>query len=207
MQITPPDSALDHRPHLPSIRARYHHRCLLFRPAPNHAPRGNTYTLLFNDRFIRLADIYSALSAEYRRTVPPTWWSTRTSVRRAVWSASPPTTTCDSARRFFCLHTSHTLDAQTRLKSAYHPNGNNGVECVNHILPPMLAMVVNERQDGWDAHLRHTESAYNSTVSTATCSAPIEVYINRLLRLPPSGCFRAPTRSSSPEPRLDRNKL
>ena len=39
------------------------------------------------------------------------------------------------------------LDMRKIATSAYHPNGNGGVERVNHTMAQMLAMVVNERQD------------------------------------------------------------
>ena len=38
--------------------------------------------------------------------------------------------------------------------SAYHPNGNGGVERVNHTMTKMLAKVVDQRQDDWDVHCR-----------------------------------------------------
>ena len=37
--------------------------------------------------------------------------------------------------------------------SSYHPNGNGGVERVNHTMAQMLAMVVNEQQNNWDVRL------------------------------------------------------
>ena len=46
--------------------------------------------------------------------------------------------------------------------SSYHPNGNDGVERVNHTMAQMLGMVVNERQDDWDLQLLHVEFAYNN---------------------------------------------
>ena len=55
---------------------------------------------------------------------------------------------------------------------------------MNHTMAQMLAMVVNERQDDWDAHWPHVEFAYNNSVSTATGLAPNEVHMNRLNRLP-----------------------
>ena len=48
----------------------------------------------------------------------------------------------------------------------------------------MLAMVVNERRDDWDAHLPHVEFSYNNSVRAATGLAPNEVYMNRGPRLP-----------------------
>ena len=68
--------------------------------------------------------------------------------------------------------------------SAYHPNGNGGIERVNHTMAQMLAMVVNERQDDWDVHLPHVKFAYNNSVGAATGLAPYEVHMNRLPRLP-----------------------
>ena len=34
--------------------------------------------------------------------------------------------------------------------SFYHPNGNGGVERVNHTMAQMLAMVINELLNNWD---------------------------------------------------------
>ena len=65
--------------------------------------------------------------------------------------------------------------------SSYHSNDNGGVERVNHAMAQMLAMVVNERQDDWDAHLPHVEFAYNNTVSAATGLAPKGVHMNGCL--------------------------
>ena len=42
----------------------------------------------------------------------------------------------------------------------------------------MLAMVRNDRHDGWDVHLQHVELAYNNFVSAATRLAPNEVHMN-----------------------------
>ena len=48
----------------------------------------------------------------------------------------------------------------------------------------MLTVVVNERQDDWDALLPHVKFAYNISVSAATGLAPNEAHMNRLPRLP-----------------------
>ena len=68
--------------------------------------------------------------------------------------------------------------------SAYHPSGNCGVERVNHTMAQMLAMVCNEHQNDWDAHLPHVEYTYNNSVRVATGRAPNEVHIRRLPRIP-----------------------
>ena len=52
----------------------------------------------------------------------------------------------------------------------------------------MLAMVCNEHQNDWDAHLPHVEYAYNNSVNAATGLAPNEVHIRRLPR-PPLAVF------------------
>ena len=61
---------------------------------------------------------------------------------------------------------------------SYHPNGNGGVERVNHTMPQMLAMVVNELQNNWDVQPPHVEFTYNNSVSAATGLAPDEVQRN-----------------------------
>ena len=68
--------------------------------------------------------------------------------------------------------------------SAYRPNGNGGVERVNHTMAQMLDMVCNEHQNDWDVHLPHVEYAYNNSVSAATGIAPNEVHVGRLTRFP-----------------------
>ena len=55
--------------------------------------------------------------------------------------------------------------------SAYYPNGNGGVERVNHTMAMMISMVVNERQDDWDLHTCHTSSSRR----TIMLSAPPQV--------------------------------
>ena len=52
--------------------------------------------------------------------------------------------------------------------SSYHPDGNGGVERINHTMSQMLAMLVNERQGDWDALLPHMEFAHNNSVIAVT---------------------------------------
>ena len=42
------------------------------------------------------------------------------------------------------------LGVRKMATSSYNPNGNCGVERVNHTMAQMLAMVVNELQSNWD---------------------------------------------------------
>ena len=84
----------------------------------------------------------------------------------------------------FCSKLSHAiykLHGVRKITSFYHRNGNGGVERVNHTMAQML---VNERQDNWDAHLPHVEFAYNNSVSAATRLAHNEMHMNHLSRLP-----------------------
>ena len=68
--------------------------------------------------------------------------------------------------------------------SSYHPNGNGGVERINHTMVPKLAMLVNELENNWDEQLPHVKLGYNKSVSAATGLAPNEVHMGRLPRLP-----------------------
>ena len=64
------------------------------------------------------------------------------------------------------------------------PNGDGGVERVNHTRAQMLATVVIELQNNWDEQLPHVELAYYNSVSAAAGLAPNEVHMGRLPRLP-----------------------
>ena len=90
--------------------------------------------------------------------------------------------------------------------SAYHPSRNDGVERVNHTMAQMLAMVCNEHQNNWDAHLPYVEYAYNNSVSAATGLAPNEGHIGRLSRPPPHR-LRPLLRRRPPEPRPRPSRL
>ena len=88
----------------------------------------------------------------------------------------------------FCSKLSHAvyklLGTRKIATSSYQPNGNGGVERVNHTMAQMLAIVVNSRRDDWDAHLPHEEFAYNNSASAITGLAPNVVQMNRLPRSP-----------------------
>ena len=67
--------------------------------------------------------------------------------------------------------------------SFYHPNGNGGVDRVNHAIAEKLAMVVNEVQNNRDVQLPYVEFAYNSLVSAVISLAPNDVHMGRPPRL------------------------
>ena len=76
------------------------------------------------------------------------------------------------------------LGVHKLMTSVSFSSGNGGVERVYHTMAKVLAMVCNEHQNDWDAHLSHVEYAYNNSASAATGLASNEVYIGRLSRLP-----------------------
>ncbi len=153
-----------------------------FGPLPT-TPRGKAYILLFTDRFSRRADMYSVTATEFTAEGTADIFVNR---YIPLWGC-PVSLLSDNGTQF-CSKLSQAvyklLGVRKVATSSYHPNGNGGVERVNHTMAQMLAMVVNERQDDWDIHLPHVESAYNNSTSEATGLAPNEVHMNRLPRLP-----------------------
>ena len=106
--------------------------------------RGNSYVLLFTDRFSRRADIHAASVAEFMAE-----GTADILVNKYIPSLGCPTSLLSNNRLQFCSKLSlavyKLLSMRKIAKSAYHPNGNGGVERVNHTMAQMLAMVVNER--------------------------------------------------------------
>ena len=103
-----------------------------------------------------------------------------------LWGC-PSTLLSDNGLQFCAQHATAVyklMGIHKLTTSAYHPSGNGGVERVNHTMAQMLAMVCNEHQNDWDAHLPHVEYAYNNSVSAAIGFAPSEEHIGRLPRLP-----------------------
>ena len=153
-----------------------------FGPLPITA-RGNSYILLFTDRFSRRADMFAVTTADFTAE-----GTANIVVNRFIplWGC-PFTLLSDNGPQFCARLTTAVyklLGIHKLSTSAYHPSGNGGVERVNHTMAQMLAMVCNEHQNDWDVHLPHVEYAYNNYVSAAPGLAPIEVHIRRLPRLP-----------------------
>ena len=152
-----------------------------FSPLPV-TPRGNTYILLFTDRFSRRGDTFLVTAAEF--TVEG---AAKILVNQYIplWGC-PRTILSDNGLQFCSklLQAVYQLLGVHKLAtSSYHPNCNGGIERVNHTMAQMLAMVVDGRRD-WDLHLLHVEFAYNNSVSAATGLAPNEVHMGRIPRLP-----------------------
>ena len=122
-----------------------------FGPLPV-TPRGNTYILLFTDRFSRLADMFPVTAAEFTAE-----GTANILVNQYIPLWGCPRTILSDNGLQFCSKLSQAvyqlLGVHKRATSSYHLNCNGGVERVNHTMAQMLAMVVNERQDDWDLHL------------------------------------------------------
>ena len=139
--------------------------------------------MLITDRFSRRADIFPATATEF--TAEDT---ANILVNKYIplWGC-PRTILSDNGLQVFSKLSQavyQLLGVRNLATSSYNPNGNGGVEWVNCTMAQMLAMVINERQDGWDLQLPHVEFAYNNSVSAATGLAPNEVHKGRLPHLP-----------------------
>ena len=175
-----------------------------FGPLPTTA-RGNSYILLFTDRFSRRADMFAVTTAEFTAE-----GTANILVNRYLPLWGCPSTRLSDSGLQFCARLATAvyklLGIHKLTTSAYHPSGNGGVERVNHTMAQMLAMICNEHQNDWDVHLPHVEYAYNNSVSAATGLAPNEVHMERLPRasLSPSStdrmavCTRTLTATNSP---------
>ena len=135
-----------------------------FGPLPITA-RGNSYILLFTDRFRRRADMFAVTTAEFTAE-----GTANILVNRFIPLWGCPSTLLSDNGPQFCARLATAvyklLGIHKLTTSAYHSSGNGGVERVNHTMAQMLAMVC------------------NNSVSAATGLAPNEVHIGRLPRLP-----------------------
>ena len=118
--------------------------------------RGKSYILLFTDPFSRRADMFTVTAAEFTAE-----GTANILVNRFIplWGC-PSTLLSDNGLQFCAQLTTavYKLMGMHKLTtSAYHPSGNGGVERVNPTMAQMLAMVCNEHQNDWDAHLPHVE--------------------------------------------------
>ena len=165
--------------------------------------RGNSYILLFADRYSRRADMFAVTTAEITAE-----GTANILVNRFILLWGCPSTLLSDNGPQFCARLATTvyklLGIHKLTTSAYHPSGNGGVERVNHITAQMLAMLCNEHQNDWDVHLPHVEYAYNNSVSAATGLAPNKVHIGRLLHLPLAAFDRT---YGSARQSLDRDQL
>ena len=105
-----------------------------FGPLPITA-RGNSYILLFKDRFSRRADMFAVTTAEF--TVEGTA-NILVSRFNRLWGC-PSTLLSDNGPQFcarLATATYKLLGIHKLTTSAYHPSGNGGVERVSHTLWP-----------------------------------------------------------------------
>ena len=108
-------------------------------------PRGNTYILLFADGFSRRADMVvvtaDTFTAEGTANIPinryiPLWRCSRSTLSDH-----------DLQFRSKLSHAVYKLLGVRKISTrSYHPNGNGGMDRVNHTMAQMLTVVVNELQ-------------------------------------------------------------
>ncbi|CAB1106230.1 unnamed protein product [Ectocarpus sp. CCAP 1310/34] len=161
-----------------------------FGPLPVTA-KGNSYILLFTDRFSRRADMFAVTAAEFTAR-----GTAHIFVNQYMTKWGCPTTLLSDNGLHFCSKLSMAIYEVMKIKkvttSSYHPQTNGGTERVNHTMAQMLAVVVNEQKTDWDIHLPHVEFAYNNSVNQSTGLVPNEIHIGRIPRLPLS-VFDRPT--------------
>ena len=96
-------------------------------------PRGNTYILLITDRFSRRADKFTVTAAEF-----PAEGTANILVKQYIPLWGCPHTTLSHNGLQFCSKLSKAvyqlLGVRKLAASSYHPNGNGGVELVNHTM-------------------------------------------------------------------------
>ena len=153
-----------------------------FGPLPITA-RGNSYILLFTDRFSRRADMFAAIAAEFTAE-----GTANILVNRFIPLWGCPSTLLSDNGLQVCAQLATAvyklLGIHKLTTSAYYPSGNGGVERVNHTIGTNSNHGLQRTQSDWDTHLPHVEHAYNNSNSAATGLAPNEVHIGRLPRLP-----------------------
>ena len=115
-----------------------------FSPIPVTSP-GNTYILFFTDRFSRRADMYAVTATEFTAE-----GTTNILINRYIpfWGC-PRSILSDNGLQFRSKlsHAVYKLLGVRKISTrSYHPNGNGGMDRVNHTMAQMLTVVVNELQ-------------------------------------------------------------
>ena len=127
-----------------------------FGPLPV-TPKENSYILLFTDpRRIPTFSFSPTVSAGAQTCTPSLQpihgrGHRRHSIQQVHPTLGMPRSLLSDNGLQFCSKLSHAvsklLGTRKIATSSYHPNGNGGIERVNHTMAQMLAKVVNERQD------------------------------------------------------------
>ena len=137
-----------------------------FGPLPV-TPRGNTYILLFIDRFSRRADMYAVTAAQFTAEGTANILINRYT---PLWRWQCSTLSANGLQ--VCTRLSQAtytlLGVRKVATSFYHVVDNGRVERVNYTMARNLAMVVNGLQNHWGVKLPQTKFAYNTSISVAT---------------------------------------
>ena len=146
-------------------------------------PRGNTYMLIFTDRFRRRGDMYAVTVAQFTAEGTANTFINR---YNPLWGC--PRSILSDDGLYFRSKLSQVVYKLVGVRevaiSSHYPNLKGGVERVNHMIAQKLAIVVNEFQTNWDQQLPQVEFEYNHSVSAAIGLAPNEVHMGRHPCLP-----------------------
>jgi hypothetical protein len=71
------------------------------------------------------------------------------------------------------------LEIKLAMLTAYHPQTNRQIECVNQVLEGYLHIFTSQQQDDWDDFLPTGEFQYNNTVHSLTQQTPFMVDTRR----------------------------
>ena len=146
-------------------------------------PRGNTYMLIFTDRFRRRGDMYAVTVAQFTAEGTANTFINR---YNPLWGC--PRSILSDDGLYFRSKLSQVVYKLVGVRevaiSSHYPNLKGGVERVNHMIAQKLAIVVNEFQTNWDQQLPQVELEYNHSVSAAIGLAPNEVHMGRHPCLP-----------------------
>ena len=126
---------------------------------------GNTYILLFTDRFSRRARMFAVTAAEFTAE-----GTTNIIIDRYIPLWGCPRSVLSGNGLQFRSKLTHAvyklLEVRKIATSSYHPNDIGGVERLNHKMAHMLAMVVDEFQNNCEEQLSLTSNLRTQVWST-----------------------------------------
>ena len=137
-----------------------------FGPLPITA-RGNSYILLFTDRFSRRPDMFAATAAEFTAE-----GTANVLVNRFIPLWGCPSNLLSDNGLEFCAHLATAvyklLGIHKLTTSVYHPSGKSSVERVNHTMAQMLAMVCNNSDFSLNTKMTGTHTFPTSNMPLIT---------------------------------------
>lgn len=127
--------------------------------------------MLVTDRFSGRAAMYPVFASEFFAL-----GTLKSLVQEFIRKDGCPNSLVTDNGGQFCPELSRAFCNMMRIRklaaSAYHARSSEIAERANDWITQMLLLVENERQEDWDEHLSHVESAHDSLVRTSTDFAP-----------------------------------